>query len=196
MRRERVMREKWWGRSWHYVSDTNCPAKVKVNIIRRESWSEFNTKCNPVTWSFLFQNLKPALRWVASLLNCSCPCSLSKPIAPLASPPHDGSSYFSLLIPLISYKIQESHFPHSCYLVPLAQPCEALAQHCHLSATSISEHKPRIPKCHCCYICMGLSDCCTSVHMCLFSKSTTNVELNTLDCSTEQPCLLHVAKQT
>lgn len=188
------MREKWWGRSWDYLSDTNCPAKVKANIIRRESWSESNTKCNPGTWSFLFQTFKPALRWVTSLLKCSCSYSLSKPTAPQTSPPHDGSSYFSLLSPLISYEVRESHFPRLLYnlhnYVRLLLSISAS-----LSLPSLNA-SPGSPRCHCCYICMGLSDCCTSLHMCLFSKSTTNVTLNTLDCSTEQPCLLHVAKQT
>lgn len=143
---ERVMREKWWGRSWDYLSDTNCPAKVKANIIRRESWSVFNIKCNQVTWSFLFQTFKPALRWLTSLLKWSCLNSLSKPTAPQASLPHDGSCYFSLLSPLISYKVGESHFPHSSCLVQLTQLCEALAQYFRLSVTSISAHKPRIPE--------------------------------------------------
>lgn len=145
MRGERVMREKWWGRNWDYLSDTNFPAQVKANIIRRESWSEFNTS-DPVTWSFLFQTFKPALRWVTSFLTCSCLYSLSKPTAPQTSPPPDGSSYFSLLSPLISCEIGESHFPHSSCLVQLVQLCEALALHCCLSVTSISERKPRIPE--------------------------------------------------
>lgn len=140
------MREKWWGRSWDYLSDTNCPAKVKVNIIRRESWSEFNTKCNLVTWSFLFQNVKPTLRWVISPIKCSCSYYLSKPSAPQTSLPHDGSSYFLLLSPLISHKVGESHFPYRSCLIQLAQPWEVLSQNCCLSVTSTSEHKPRIPK--------------------------------------------------
>lgn len=131
------MREKWWGRSWDYLSDTNCPAKVKANIIRRESWSAFSTKCNPVTCSFLFQTFKPTVRWVTSLLKCFCSYSLSKPIAPQTSPPCDGSSYFSPWSPLNSY---ESHFPHSSCLIQLnLHNCVRFSLS--LSVTSLSEDK-------------------------------------------------------
>lgn len=118
-----------------------------------------------------------------------------KSTAPQTTPIHGGSSYFSVLSPLISYKVADT-FPtatawyHWHNYVRLSLSIAASLSHPSLNTS------PGSPRCHCCYICMGLSDCCTSVHMCLFSKSTTNVTLNTLDCSSEQPCLLHVAKQT
>lgn len=96
--------------------------------------------------NFLFRSFKPAWRWLTSLLKCFCLYSLSKPTAPQTSPPHDRSFYFSLLSPLISYKAGVNHFPHSSCLVQLAQLCEVRSQYSHLSVTSNSEHKPRIPE--------------------------------------------------
>lgn len=132
-----------------------------------------------------------------SLLNHPCSFSSSKPTAPQTSL-QDGSSYFLLSSPLVSYKVKDrlvkDRFAHSSHLVPLKK-LHKLSIAATLSFLSLSR-SPGSPRRHCRYICMGPSNCCTSVHMCLFSNSTTNVTLNTLYCSTEHPCLPHVSKQT
>lgn len=134
------MREKQWGRSWDYLSDTKCPAKVKRNVIRRESWSEFSIKYKPVTWNFLFRNFKPAFRWHPSETT-------------LAHSPHLNT----LLLRHLLLRMEAPAFESFDFLQSQGQLlCPQLppgtirtttqAQHCCCSVTSISEQKLRIPK--------------------------------------------------
>lgn len=184
--------KEWWGRSGEREVEITSLSQIallrsKSMLLTRESWSEFNTKCNPVTWSFLFQTCVEMSDTPPKVLLFINPLLLRQPLSMME-------------VPIFSF--ESSNFLQSCRHFPTATAwyhwhnCVRLSLSCCLSVTSLSNTNPGSPRCHCCYICMGLSDCCTSAHMCLFSKSTTNVTLNTLDCSSEQPCLLHVAKQT